>query len=99
MPKPIVRIAVVWSKNPGVRICGIAHSVLADGSLKNWSNPLGAVGFDSLRGPMGDTTHVRLNLSDKDRIEELTDDDRSWPGKIQQVVHMAENYKFQTEEA
>lgn len=39
---------------------------------------------------MSPTTHIRVTESDKDRIEELADDDLSWPGKVAQVVQMAE---------
>ena len=47
---------------------------------------------------MSDTKTVRIYESDIDAIEDLATDG-NFPAKVRQVVHMAENYKFQTEEA
>jgi hypothetical protein len=39
---------------------------------------------------MTETTHIRVYESDKERIDTLADDDRSWPGKVQQLLSEAE---------
>jgi len=39
---------------------------------------------------MSKTTHIRLYQADKDRIEELTDGDKSWPAKITEIVKEVE---------
>jgi hypothetical protein len=66
--------------------------VLAEVQSKQTSklNPLGATQFDSVCGPMGDTTHVRMYKSDKERLNELTDNDKAMSTKLSKAVDALE---------
>jgi phage tail sheath gpL-like len=65
-------------------------SQLTHTRLTTATDPLGATQFNSVCGPMGDTTHVRMYKSDKERLNELTAEDKAMSTKISKAIDALE---------